>query len=527
MFRSIIKGRPLLSLRANLHRRMFPSTTPTKTVHRQLLTEANCTRPFDDIPGSVDPIPQEELIRFFTDSVNLFGEKYPIAIEQGNGLWKMSVKEGQNTVALLSHDAVKQWHQYELQYRTKRQMPSELEGFAGRAFSDIHGPAHSEWRKKVMPSFKPKTVGRFAPFIQHSAQRLLLDRIHEESEKGEFVQFCPTAKQFAYDIGSKFVYGPLLNEEERDYTFQKFQRFANGASPESIGAALNDPDNPDTPWADCLRAKDELNEYLAPKYVEAQRLTATDSWDSTFGEDADCLLRSILENDAEFTKPDYTLEDRVHLTLALAFAAYDTSATSMTHMIYSMWQNPEETEKVRDAIMAHPQLSDPETVFTFDLMKSCNELECFINESQRVHTFIPTMAPRVVHDEEGVEIAGYHLPKGTELIIPLQFLQNGEGSWTDPLEFRPSRFDKSNGEKKADRGSIGSYNHMPFATGLHKCLGMHLALMEMRMYSILLLRDWEFEIDESKLTEEGTVNHLNLTQSFPHFNVYLKLKKRQ
>merc|ERR1719361_3136705 len=147
--------------------------------------------------------------------------------------------------------------------------------------------------------------------------------------------------------------------------------------------------------------------------------------------------------------------------------------------------------------------------------------------SPRESMFIPTMAPRVVHDEEGVEIAGYHLPKGTDLIIPPQFLQNGEGSWTDPLEFRPSRFDKSNGEKKADRGSIGAYNHMPFATGLHKCLGMHLALMEMRMYSILLLRDWEFEIDESKLTEEGTVNHLNLTQSFPHFNVYLKLKKRQ
>merc|ERR1712217_414301 len=29
---------------------------------------------------------------------------------------------------------------------------------------------------------------------------------------------------------------------------------------------------------------------------------------------------------------------------------------------------------------------------------------------------------------------------------------SGEGSWTDPMEFRPSRFDKSNGESRADRG---------------------------------------------------------------------------
>merc|ERR1712109_90273 len=160
-------------------------------------------------------------------------------------------------------------------------------------------------------------------------------------------------------------------------------------------------------------------------------------------------------------------------------------------------------------------------------MGNCNELECFIDESMRMHNIIPIMAPRFVHEEEGVVIGGYHLPKGTAVSVPIQHLMSGEGSWTDPMEFRPSRFDKSNGESRADRGSIGSYNHMPFATGLHKCLGMHLAMLEMRIYTTLLLRDWEFELDESRLTEEGTLNHMNLTQSFPHFNVHLKLRKRE
>merc|ERR1712087_304287 len=145
------------------------------------------------------------------------------------------------------------------------------------------------------------------------------------------------------------------------------------------------------------------------------------------------------------------------------------------------------------------------------MLKSCNELECFIDESMRVHSFLTQMAPRFVHDENGVEIGGYHIPKGMGLAIPIKFLHQGEGSWTDPLEFRPSRFDKSDGSKKADRGSIGAYNHIPFATGLHKCIGIHLAMLEMRLYTTLLLRDWEFELDESKLTEQGTINHLNLT----------------
>ena len=166
-----------------------------------------------------------------------------------------------------------------------------------------------------------------------------------------------------------------------------------------MAQGMHDPDNPNTEWADGLRAKDELNQFLGTKHLEAQRLTATDSWDSTYGEDADCLLRSMLENDAEFIKPDYTLYDRVDSLLFIAFAAYDTSATSMTNMIYSMWQNPLEKMKVREAILDHPQLSDPDTIFDFDMLKSCNELECFINESQRMHAFLSTLIPRIVQDE--------------------------------------------------------------------------------------------------------------------------------
>lgn len=37
---------------------------------------------------------------------------------------------------------------------------------------------------------------------------------------GNFVQFCPMAKRFAFEIGSKFVFGALLNDDERQYTFE-------------------------------------------------------------------------------------------------------------------------------------------------------------------------------------------------------------------------------------------------------------------------------------------------------------------
>merc|ERR1719499_3049937 len=406
-------------------------------------------------------------------------------------------------------------------------MPKLLEPLLGKPFCDMSGPEHAAWRKKAMPAFKPNMMAKLAPFVQHSAQNMVLDRIHKESQKGGYLAMCSTAKRFAFEIGVHLIYGPLLNDEEKEHLYSLYERREEGRNVKGTQQAIYDPDNPDTEWAAAVRAGEEINKYLQSKQLEAERLTDTESWDTTFGDDADCLARSLLENDAIFTLPGYGLRERVDLMMFFVQAAFGTTATTMTNMIYTMWQNPEETEKLRKAIMDHPELSNPDTVFTFDMLKSCNELECLIHESMRMHSFLGTMAPRVVHDEDGVEIGGYHLPKGMGIIIPLKFLMSGEGSWTDPLEFRPSRFDKSNGESKADRGSIGHYNHIPFATGLHKCLGIHLAMMEMRMYTTMLLRDWEFELDESRLNDAGTVKHLNLTQSFPHYNVYLKLRKRK
>merc|ERR1711994_1229076 len=175
----------------------------------------------------------------------------------------------------------------------------------------------------------------------------------------------------------------------------------------------------------------------------------------------------------------------------------------------------------------HPELSKRDCSFTADLLKSCNELECFVQEVLRTEPLIPVMASREVADENGVEVGGYLMPKGTMFTIPIRWLHQGEGSWTDSMEFKPSRFDKSDGATKADRGDLGRYNNIPFATGLHSCLGKHLALLEIRMYTTMLLRDLDFEIDQIKLEEEGLVNMKDVSKGIPFYNVFLKSLKRK
>jgi len=317
----------------------------------------------------------------------------------------------------------------------------------------------------------------------------------------------------------------LLDREERDYLFDLFNTIFSKPSD-----WFKDPEgkDPDSSMSKGIASRKTFGKFLAPRFEEAERLTATDGWEEKYGDDSVSLLRTMLENDAIFDNGgEGDTEYKVDFLFILINGAFDTSATTLTNLLYALDKYPEETEKVRRAILNHPELSKKDCTFSLDLLKSCNELECFIQEAMRTEPIIPAMLPREVVDENGVDLGGYHIPKDTQLIIPIRWLHQGEGSWTESMEFNPSRFDKSDGSTKADRGDVGRYNNIPFATGLHSCIGKHLALLEIRMYTTLLLRDWDFEIDRTKLEEEGLVNMKNVDHAFPVFNVYLKSLKRK
>ncbi len=129
--------------------RMTPSS------YRPFSATAQRLRPMDDLPGNFDMPDTSELTRFATDSVALLGEKYQIAKDHdpSSPMIKMNTGLGPGVV-LLSHDLVKQWHQYELQGRARRGgVPEVATRLFGRRINDASGPNHAEWRKKVYTEF--------------------------------------------------------------------------------------------------------------------------------------------------------------------------------------------------------------------------------------------------------------------------------------------------------------------------------------------------------------------------------------
>ena len=88
-------------------------------------------------------------------------------------------------------------------------------------------------------------------------------------------------------------------------------------------------------------------------------------------------------------------------------------------------------------------------------------------------------------------LGGFGVPAGSWLEVSPWAIHHSPHVWSDPETFDPRRFDLP-----ADQPPGGHrYGWIPFGAGPHVCIGMHLAMLEMRIVLRAVLR--AFVLDTS------------------------------
>lgn len=64
-------------------------------------------------------------------------------------------------------------------------------------------------------------------------------------------------------------------------------------------------------------------------------------------------------------------------------------------------------------------------------------------------------------------IGGYHIPRGTSVLISPYLLHRNSAFWPDPLTFDPNRFARAHTRPR--------HAYLPFGLGQHRCVGLYLA----------------------------------------------------
>ncbi|KZP19241.1 cytochrome P450 [Athelia psychrophila] len=110
---------------------------------------------------------------------------------------------------------------------------------------------------------------------------------------------------------------------------------------------------------------------------------------------------------------------------------------------------------------------------------------------------IPTSAPWVGRD--GVTRTGIEIRRGDIISVPIQAVNRGEGVWgADAGVFRPER---RHGVPGLYAGILTFLNGNPLS-GNRACIGYRFALLEMKVFLYVLLRDLEVGIDPGLVIEK-------------------------
>ncbi|CAN1323999.1 Cytochrome P450 81Q32 [Linum perenne] len=121
-------------------------------------------------------------------------------------------------------------------------------------------------------------------------------------------------------------------------------------------------------------------------------------------------------------------------------------------------------------------------------------LQHIIKETLRLYPVTPLLVPH--QSSEDCNVHGYHIPKGTMLIVNAYAIQRDPKLWEDPTSFRPERHDDE----------LLGYNKMlPFGIGRRSCPGSVLAnrVMGLVLGSLIQCFEWRSISDELVDMSEG------------------------
>lgn len=189
----------------------------------------------------------------------------------------------------------------------------------------------------------------------------------------------------------------------------------------------------------------------------------------------DDLITQLLE--CEFDGRPLTHDELMGTCNLMFVAGLDTVTDSLTCFYAFLGRNPEHRRRIAE---------DPEVI------------PRAIEEMLRYESPVTMVLPRVVTEE--TEVGGCPMHKGDRIIPLLGSANNDERVIDDPERVD---FDREN------------FRHYAFGGGVHRCLGSHLARLELR----ISLREWHRRIPDYHVPEDVELQWASLLRQVEHLPI--------
>ena len=179
--------------------------------------------------------------------------------------------------------------------------------------------------------------------------------------------------------------------------------------------------------------------------------------------------------------------------VGLLMASTQTVPLTAIWCLYLVATHPEAYQKIASEARAKLDRFDENkgaVVSSLDQLESLEYLDAVVRETLRLYPPFPVLQRQAEHDDN---LDGATVTEKQILYIVPWLIHHNPSIWKDPEEFRPQRFL----ENAAHGDAENDYAFIPFGRGSRMCAGYRLALVEVKLLVLCLVRSstWTAQFD--------------------------------
>lgn len=371
---------------------------------------------------------------------------------------------GQHAVILLGADAQKRV----LGANSTDTMFSSYGGYqfilpflGGGSLLTLDGAAHNDQRRMVTPAFHSRHYGDYMTGITRCVASVS-DAWNVPSAASVPHAFYRDAREMTFRMACSLVLGLELGPAYEQLNHDWNQLFSGIVDP--IRANL-----PFTPYGRSMAAKRKVDAFLHALIAERRSSPSSDL--------VSLLLHARYKDGTAITESEVVDQARL-----LLFAAFDTTASTMTWLLAELLRHPLVLARVMEELA---DTAPTATLAPSDLPRLV-WVEASIQETLRLHPATPFVARSLTAP---LEYGGYTIPAGWLVLLMLAFTHRMPEYFDAPDTFDPARF-----LPPREEGKRTPYAWAGFGGGAHACIGMGIAQVELKTALWYLLQRYQFHL---------------------------------
>lgn len=322
------------------------------------------------------------------------------------------------------------------------------------------GDDHRYHRRLMQVGFKSAAMQRYMLEMEPQVRTAVASW---PASRGETLLAFPTFKQMTLDLAATIFLGMDLGDEATRLN-DAFEATVAASMPK-IPLAI-----PGTILWCGIRAREYMCQYFRKQLPAKREGNGTDMF-------------SLLCNATDEDGNQYTDQEVIDHMNFLMMAAHDTTTSTLTSMTYALARHPEWQQRLLEEVeglgVEHLRYED------LDRMELT---EFVMKEALRMY---PPLSTLPKYSTAAFEFEGFRIPADAIVITYPIHTHYMEEYWTEPYRFDPMRFSNERAEHKRD-----SYCWVPFSGGAHMCIGLHFAIMQIKLVMFEMLRRYRWSLPD-------------------------------